>query len=348
MKKWIGWGIVFLCIYGCTSTPSDSDSETIELAFTIYEIPASIRALEIQPDGTVWYGGSDGLYGYTENNGQDWHHDSLFFEGKAVEFRSLASTKDAMLLQGTNSPALIFRSTDKGQSWNLVYRENHPDCYYNALAFWNDEEGVAVGDPTDGCLSVITTRDGGQTWQKLACDQLPPLASGEAGFAASNTNIAISGDHAWLVTGGAKARVFHTPDRGKTWDVADTPINQGGKMTGIYSVAFWDQDRGMLFGGDWENKSQNTKCKAHTVDGGKTWKLLNDGQEPAFRSCVQYVPGSDGQQLFAVGSPGISYSSDGGETWDLLSKESFYTIRIAASGKEAWLAGKNRVARMAW
>jgi photosystem II stability/assembly factor-like uncharacterized protein len=128
----------------------------------------------------------------------------------------------------------------------------------------------------------------------------------------------------------------------------DTPINQGGKMTGIFSVAFWDADHGMLFGGDWEEKTQATKCKAHTTDGGKTWELLDDGHEPAFRSCVQYVPNSKGQQLFAVGSPGISYSSDGGETWQLLSTESFYTIRIAASGREAWLAGKNRLAKMRW
>jgi photosystem II stability/assembly factor-like uncharacterized protein len=222
MKECIGWGLglCLLYLFGCSSEPLLSSAEKIKLTFTTYEIPSSIRALEIQADGTVWYAGSAGRYGYTTNGGQDWHHDSVIFEGKAVEFRSLASTEEAMLLQGTRSPALIFRSPDKGNKWDLVYRENHPDSYYNSLAFWDDQEGIAIGDPMAGCLSVLITRDGGETWRKLACHELPPIASGESGFAASNTNIAIFGDHAWLVTGGGKHGCFtrQTEGRhGKSW-----------------------------------------------------------------------------------------------------------------------------------
>ncbi len=64
--------------------------------------------------------------------------------------------------------------------------------FYDALDFWNDLEGIAIGDPTEDCMSIIITRDGGNTWTKLLCENLPKVKEGEAAFAASDTNIAIS------------------------------------------------------------------------------------------------------------------------------------------------------------
>ena len=74
------------------------------------------------------------------------------------------------------------------------------------MVFWDEQEGIAIGDEIGGCLSVIITRDGGKSWQKLPCDQLPDYIPHEGGFAASNTNIAVRGQHAWIGTGGARSR----------------------------------------------------------------------------------------------------------------------------------------------
>jgi hypothetical protein len=43
---------------------------------------------------------------------------------------------------------------------------------------------------------------------------LPRTANGEAAFAASNTNIVIKGNNTWIVSGGMKARVFYSADKG--------------------------------------------------------------------------------------------------------------------------------------
>ena len=115
----------------------------------------------------------------------------------------------------------------------LVYEETHPDAFYDALHFWNSKEGIAIGDPTDGCMSMVITRDGGLTWQKISCDILPPAMEGEAAFAASDTNIAIVGDQTWVATGGRSSRVLYSSDKGMTWDVFETPIVQGLETTGI-------------------------------------------------------------------------------------------------------------------
>ena len=320
-----------------------------QLQIQCFPMTCSIRAITAIDENSMWFGGSDGQYGYTEDGGTTWHIDSIQSDkNPKLEFRGIAKTSTALFLFAVGSPALLFKSEDKGKNWTLVYEENHPSAFYDAIAFWDDQEGIAMGDPTDECLSIILTNDGGNTWSKIPCDQLPPAAENEAAFAASNSNIALVGDNAWIVSGGGKARVFHSPDRGLNWEVYDTPIAQGGKMTGIFSTHFYDQNRGIIFGGDWEDQSNQTQNKGVTFDGGKTWELTADGRHPGYRSSVRYMPNSDAQAIFAVGIPGISYSSDSGQSWTSLSDSSFYTIRVNKSGNSAWLAGSKKVGKMTW
>ena len=70
-------------------------------------------------------------------------------------------------------------------------------------------------------------------------------------FAASNTNIKIIDNIIWIVTGGAKARVFKSVDFGDTWEVFDTPIIQGDGPQGIYSVDFAYELNGIVVGGNY-------------------------------------------------------------------------------------------------
>ena len=89
-----------------------------------------------------------------------------------------------------------------------VYTEVNPKVFYDSMKFFDESHGIAMGDPTENCLSIILTNDGGNTWTKVPCEKLPPVVEGEAAFAASNTNIKVLGNTAWIVTGGTKARVF--------------------------------------------------------------------------------------------------------------------------------------------
>jgi len=110
-------------------------------------------------------------------------------------------------------------------------------------------------------------------------------------------------------------------------------------------VDFYDEKIGFVIGGDYTDPDSNFNNKAVTVDGGKTWQLVASGQLPDYRSCVQFVPNSDGQGLIAIGFNGIAYSHDRGENWNQLSDESFYTIRFL-NDSVAYAAGKNRVAKL--
>jgi photosystem II stability/assembly factor-like uncharacterized protein len=344
----IGLSIFFF--YSCNFQQEKTKTSKIvsNPSLTIFDIKSSIRALEAINENSCWFAGSGGLVGFTKDGGESWQFDSIVFEGIKPEFRSIAVFDSVVYVLSVASPALLFKSTDWGKSWELVYRDDDPKTFYNSMAFYNVNSGYAVGDPVEGCLSVVVTKNGGEHWRKIPCILLPETSEGEAGFAASNTSIELFGDNIWLVSGGKAARVFHSKNRGQSWEVYETPIIQGEAMTGIFSVDFYNDTLGIIWGGDWENQSGNKKNKALTTDGGKTWKLISDGEYPGYRSCVQFVPNSDGLEIFAVGMPGISYSSDQGKSWTNLNDEGFYTIRIPEKGNMAWLAGKNKIGKITW
>ena len=338
-------------IVACSQVKQDETSSAIPETLTVasldtFPINSSIRALKALDENTAWFAGSKGYWGYTENGGQTWKIDSIRVDTIIPHFRGIAMTDQAVFLLSIASPTLIFRSENKGQDWTLVYRDDAPNVFHNAIAFWNENDGLVIGDPMEGCLSMLLTNDGGRSWQKIPCDRLPATEEGEAGFAASNTNIATHGDQGWIVSGGKRARVFHTNDKGQSWEVFDTPILEGGQMTGIYSVAFQDENNGIIFGGDWNEKDKNVQNKATTKDGGKTWNTIAEGKNPGYRSCVRYIPTMGQAGIAACGIPGISYSLDGGTNWVKISDKAYYTMDFGSGWETLWLAGNGNVARI--
>ena len=347
MNKIIIFLITIFLFLSCNETKNTEETLSIK-SFEEFEINSSIRALQVVNDSTVWFAGSKGVFGYTTNNGKNWKIDSLKNDTSTIHFRSIAVTETAVFLLSIESPAILYKTSDNGKTWKIVYTETHPKVFYDAMAFWNNKEGIAMGDPTDSCLSIIQTKDGGESWKKTECNQLPKIHEGEAAFAASNSNIDLYENNVWIVSGGSKARVFHSADKGQIWSVYETPIVQGKTMTGIYSVDFFDDKNGIIFGGNWKKQEQNTSNKAITSDGGKTWQLIADGKNPGYRSCIKYIPNSNGNEMIATGSKGVSYSKDKGKTWKELSTEGFYTISFGSSVKTAWLAGDKKIAKIVW
>ena len=306
----------------------------------LLEDSISIRALEIMP-GSVGFAGGGGLFGTYTLSDRLVRLGRQDFEGAYPEFRAVAHTDTDFFMLSAGDPALLYKTGASGME--LVYRESGPGVFYDAMAFWDNRNGLAIGDARDGCLSVLLTRDGGHTWARVPCDRLPPALPGEGAFAASNTNIAIIGSRCWVAT--TKGRIFRSDDLGEHWEVFQSPVAHQRESQGIYSLASHDAQTGFAMGGDYSLPGENTGNKARSDDGGQNWELLADGAIPGYKSCVQFVPGSGGQGLVAVGFTGIDYSSDGGATWQSLSDASFYTLRFA-NDSLAYAAGRGRVARL--
>lgn len=319
--------------------------ESVEIQ-TVYLDSLSIRAISPLDEDRVWFAADKGKVGLIDGSVPKLA--TIKYDDSLLHFRSLARTKDAVFVLSIANPAVLYKIDFNGQEATHieeVYAETGDKVFYDSMKFWNDLEGIAMGDPTSECLSILITRDGGNHWNKLDCSLLPKTEFGEAGFAASNTNIAVYEDHVWIATGGKRARVFHSKDKGVNWEVYDTPILQGGTMTGIYSIDFYNKSLGVIFGGDWERKGFNEGNKAITKDGGKTWKLISNGAGPGYRSAIKFVPGSNGKEMVAVGSPGISYSDDKGKNWRELSNEGFYAIEFV-NDTTAFASGANRIVKL--
>lgn len=335
-----------LFITGCVSKEKQQSRKSftkVEIQTILKDDSLSVRAIEIMGSDLA-FAANGGIYGIYNSIPGEWNTNIQQYDSIRPEFRAVASTSSDFFMLSIGNPALLFKTGDTG-SMELVYKEENEKVFYDAMTFWNDMEGIAMGDPTDGCLSIIISRDGGKSWNKIPCKMLPPVPEGEAAFAASNSNIAVQGDHTWILSGGMKSRIFYSPDKGVTWEVYETPLVQGTPTSGGYSIDFYDETNGIIIGGDYTAPELNLANKAITIDGGKTWQLVANGKEPGYKSSVRYVPGGKANEVVAVGFTGISYSSNKGETWQKLSDEGFFTIRFL-NDSTAYAAGKNRIAKL--
>ena len=352
--------LAFLMTFSCAEEkeilrPQNFNSVEVEPIFQ--DSTVSIRAIDFDKD-YIYYGGSNqvglralnnenkiDLTGYQVPNVKVHYSETFLHNDKPLAFRAIESVNGSLFVLSVANPAKLYKKTADANEFELVYEEINEKVFYDAMKFWNEDEGIAIGDPTDNCMSIIVTRDGGNSWTKLPCDQLPEAIEGEAAFAASDSNIAIVDDHTWVATGGKASRVLYSADKGKSWEVFNTPIIQGLATNGMYSIDFYDKDNGFAIGGDYTKAADSSANKIRSYDGGKTWQLVAENQSPGYRSCVQYVPNGKAQELVAVGFKGIDYSNDAGNTWKHLSDEGFYTIRFI-NDSTAYAAGRGRISKL--
>src|SRR5690554_1562844 len=333
-------GFMVSCKDEATFIPRDF--HTVEIETILEDSLLSIRAIDILNDGSLTFAANNGAYGLYDPKKESWQISKQVYDTLQLEFRSVAHTTSDFFMLSVGNPAMLFKTGDQG-TMELVYFEEHPKVFYDCMIFWNDQEGIAIGDTTEDCLSIIITRDGGNTWHKLSCDVLPKAKEAEGAFAASNTNIAVKGNNTWIAT--TAGRVYFSEDKGKSWSVVQTPVINAKETEGSYSVAFYDNKNGFAIGGDYTNPESNTANKIITKDGGNTWTLIASGKEPGYRSCVQYVPNGNGKELVTVGFKGIDYSKDGGDSWKSISKEGFYTLRFL-NDSVAYAAGQKRISKL--
>ena len=302
-------------------------------------VTATLRGVSAASDRVAWASGSGGTVLRTTDGGETWQKIAVTTD--RVDFRDVDAIDDetAYVLSIGNGPASrIYKTVDAGATWTQQFATNDPKVFLDAMTFWDGTHGLVVGDSIDGQFYLLMTGDGGRTWSRVPPDVLPPALPNEGAFAASGTNIAAVGREAWIGTGAAAtARVLHTPDRGRTWTVAATPL-VAGASAGIFSVAFRDARHGVVVGGDYRKEQDATDNLAVTSDGGATWALVKDHGLSGFRSVVAYDLGAPAA-LIAVGPQGADWSTDDGHSWIPLPGPGFHTFSFSRTGKVGWAAG---------
>jgi len=258
----------------------------------------------------VWACGSNGVILFSNDLGKTWKRLHVA-GGDALDFRSVVAfdAKTALVMSsGEGEKSRIYKTIDGGETWKLEFTDKRPTFFLDALVC--NRDCYALSDPVDGKFVLVVAQNG-ENWKELPGDAMPAALPGEGAFAASGTALAMDNDgDLYFGTGGGKsARVFHSPDFGKTWTVADTPIASGNASSGIFSLVAtpWAV---VVVGGDYKDPSRPSKVAAYSQDEGKTWTLA--AQQPGgYRSAVVALYGA----MLAVGPTGEDISEDFGAHW---------------------------------
>jgi len=292
----------------------------------------------------VWASGSKGTFLRTVDGGVTWQA-AVVPEASELDFRSVRALDNRtawLMSSGPGAQSRIYKTSDSGTHWSLLYTNPDATGFLDGLAFWDEQHGIALGDPVGGQFVVLTTADAGKTWQRR---KLPPALPNEGAFAASNSCLFVRGERdVWFGTGGAaEARVFQSGDGGQNWEVISTPLRHDGAGAGIFSLAFSDAHHGVAVGGDYSKSKDAAANFAFTTDGGRKWLAPESGRPGGFRSAAVFLPKH--KIWIAVGTSGSDVSEDG-KSWKTLASGS-YNALAAATDDSVWAVGDGgRVGRL--
>lgn len=316
-----------------------------------HEPRPSLRGIYPINDDTAWACGNMGTILKLSNRGAT----ATVCKVQRLEqsdFRAIYAWDSQRCIVATaGQPACIAKTMDGGVTWQIVFESNFAESFINGMKFVDEQRGLAFGDPIQGRLEIFITADGGSSWKTLPPDRCPIVDTGEAGFAASNSSIALYDDRVWIGLGGrnGNARLLHCsiPNfqignvTNWQWDSIEIASVKSGPSSGIFSIGL-NETTGWVVGGDYKQTDKNEMIAAFTNDRGVTWKKPNSSPR-GFRSCVIPLPGR--KTWLAVGPTGTDITKEN-LPWQPISDVGFHSA-VATSSGAIWASGsEGRIGRL--
>jgi len=297
--------------------------------------PASFRGLSVVNDNTAWVSGSKGTIALTSDGGKTWDWKQVKGFEKS-DFRDIEAFSDKeAIIMSSGTPALILKTTDGGNNWQVKYNNADTAYFFDAMDFDSPKHGLVLGDPINNKFVLMETNDGGETWAPFK--NPPDALTGEAAFAASGTCLRISCGLTYITTGGNAARLL-TYHGKKAWDYRNVPLPHSKPSQGGFSFAC-GSDRGVMVGGDYAKDIRTDSVSATQLT--RSVFVLAEKGPAGFQSCVEYI---SEKTFLSTGTPGSNLTTDGGKTWIKIDDNSYNVCRKAKKGNLVLLAGdKGRI-----
>lgn len=199
--------------------------------------------------------------------------------------------------------ASVFRTVNGGTAWTKTAVTTITP-FVNSIHFYDENNGIFLGDPRNGRWGIGLTSDGGATWRPLPTAL--PAGAGEAGW---NNSYAAFGDNLWFGTN--NNRIYRSTDRGVTWQSSSTP------SVSSFSLAFTSPSNGIaVFKRTVSNNTWiGANALAITRDGGASWQAI-ELPYGMTADAVTAVPGTE--RIIVATESGIAETVDLGATWTVI------------------------------
>lgn len=257
----------------------------------------SVIVLTINPiDPNIIFAGTKGKgILRTENGGENWMYSSL----KSGEFYSIVvdpSNDNIVYAAGfLDNRGKIFKSRDKGVSWQEIYSETHEKSKVLTLAINKNKPSEIYAGNTEGALFRST--DGGESW--VVVKWISEKAVKEVMFGLKDTN------KIYVVT---ETGLFKSSNGGKDWiDLTENfkRFEGADKIYGIIADPYYNDGLFLL----------SAYGLLKSTDGGKSWREIRLLVRPGTSVLSGAVNPHDSRQIYLGLGSTLYKSTDGGRNW---------------------------------
>jgi len=243
----------------------------------------------------------------------------------------------------TTTGQTVYKTIDGGANWTAqpTAEFSSTSAFINVIHFFDNTNGVCIGDPNGGYWEIYTTSDGGNNWVRVPQADIPANISGEYGYNGGG-DYYVKGNTIWFGTN--KGWVYKSTDKGLHWTKYASGCDEVSGMT------FSDESNGIL---EYITFNQTTGAITHfemksTIDGGETWQTLTP-QGDYFKNDISAVPGKPGMYISTGSSQdlalcGSAFSLDYGYSWTKIDDSVQYTCVKFYDYNTGWAGGFNQSA----
>lgn len=183
----------------------------------------------------------------------------------------------------------VWKTVNEGTTWEPVF-DQHVSTSIGDIALDPDDPNtlwVGTGEAnifrsSQSGAGIYKTTDGGKTWQHMGLEGSLTIARIIIDPTNSDVVYVAASGHEW--TKNKERGVYKTTDGGKTWE----KILYINDLTGAIDLVMDPEDSQVLYAATWQrirkkwndprNESNYNGSSIHkTSDGGKNWKLINNG-----------------------------------------------------------------------
>lgn len=219
-------------------------------------------------DSVVWICGKEGTLLLSTSGGKAWRnmsgnplmgkYDLLnIFAANANNVLVTASPETDPITHETTT--YIFRTTDRGQSWNKVFSEKGTQGL--GIFMSGGRHGVFYANPIEGRWQIWLTADSGKTWDSTG---VRLMAESKTERSRPNSFDA-NQDFKTFRFGTNNSRYYETLDLGKTWKTVIVPGSGNINAIAFSADSGYARQYGLVAG----------TGLYRTLDSGKTWQNMN-------------------------------------------------------------------------